>query len=70
MSDALELVALADLVLHPDSSARTIARRIGVSDDRLVFAVLARAAYEGKVQRWKEYAAGGPWLWQIPGTGQ
>lgn len=56
--------ALADLAAHPDSSARQIGRRIGV-DDRAVFAVLDRAAYDGKCQRWKPGRASA-WLWEIP----
>lgn len=57
--------ALADLAEHPDSSAREIARRIGVGD-RLVFAVLDRAAYDGRCQRWHPGGSGGPWLWEVP----
>jgi hypothetical protein len=54
--------ALADLTEHPDSSAREIAQRIGVRDDRLVFKVLDNAAYEGRCQRSQD--GHGPWRWE------
>ncbi len=58
--------ALADLAEHPDSSARDIAKRLGVND-RTVFGALDNAAYDGKCQRWHPTGGtGGPWLWEIP----
>lgn len=67
MSELLER-ALADLAAHPNSTAREIAMRIGVRDDRAVFAVLDRAAYDGKCQRWNS-GTSSAWRWEIPGTG-
>jgi hypothetical protein len=56
--------ALDDLAEHPDSSAREIGRRIGI-DSRRVFAVLDRAAYDGRCQRWMR-AGASVWLWEVP----
>jgi hypothetical protein len=54
--------ALADLADHPESSAREIARRLGIRDDRLVFKVLDNAAYDGRCQRSR--TSSGPWRWE------
>jgi hypothetical protein len=51
MTDGILARALADLAENPESSAREIAQRIGVRDDRLVFKVLDTAAYDGRCQR-------------------
>ncbi|MEU4558398.1 hypothetical protein AB0F72_08410 [Actinoplanes sp. NPDC023936] len=62
MTDDILSRALADLIEHPESSAREIAQRIGVRDDRLVFKALDNAAYAGRCQRsrWDR----GPWRWE------
>jgi len=58
--------ALVDLAEHPDSTAREIAQRLGVRDDRTVFKALDNAAYDGKCQRWHPGGSGGAWRWEIP----
>lgn len=63
MTDGILDRALADLAEHPESSAREIAQRLGISDDRWVFKVLDNAAYEGRCQRSRE-GTGGPWRWE------
>ncbi len=63
MNSILEL-ALADIARHPDSTVREISGRIGI-EDRHVYAVLGRAAHDGKCQRWKRTRTS-PWLWEIP----
>ena len=55
--------ALADLRDHPMSSAREVARRLGVSDDRRVFRAFDRAAYDGRCQRSR--VGQGPWRWEV-----
>lgn len=63
MSD-LEQV-LADLIEHPDSTAREIGMRLGMND-RWIFKLLDNAAYDGKCQRWRYSQVGQPWRWEVP----
>jgi hypothetical protein len=62
MPDDILSRALGDLLEHPNSSAREVARRLGVRDDRRVFAALDSAAYEGLCQRSRD--GQGPWRWE------
>ena len=57
--------ALAWLADHLDSSARQITRAIGERDDRWVFRLLDRAAYDGRCQRWRPHPRSA-WLWEVP----
>lgn len=57
--------ALADLTEHPDSSAREIAQRLGIRDDRRVFKALDNAAYDGRCQRSR--TGQDPWRWEVIG---
>ena len=63
MTDDLISRVLADLAEHPHSSARGIARRLGVRDDRRIFKLLDIAAYDGRCQRSKTGRS--PWLWEF-----
>jgi hypothetical protein len=67
MNELLLGLAMTDLAEHPNSSALSIARRIG-ANSRNVWRVLDAAAYEGKVQRSHPRSTGGPWLWEIAPT--
>ena len=63
MPDDILSRALSDLAEHPDSSAREIARRLGIRDDRRVFKALDNAAYDGQCQRSR--TGQGPWRWEV-----
>lgn len=55
---------LADLAGHPASSARQVARRLGMND-RDVYRVLKAAEASGRCRRHRETPSA-PWLWEVP----